>query len=71
MPMTKVKRAKLALILWWCLWPLTHLGNMTLPEWFFEHVLLGLSVYAVIATKADDYHTLKLEESNGNSTGSP
>jgi hypothetical protein len=50
------------LIGWWAAWPLFQLGAWFLPQWFFEQVLVGLSVYAVVATKQDDYHTVRAEE---------
>lgn len=57
----KARRARLALVGWWCAWPFIHVGNITLPDWFFEHVLLGLSVYAIIATKADELTTARVK----------
>lgn len=67
--MGKVKRAKVALVAWWCVWPLFHLGLELLPEWFFQHVLVGLSVYAVVATKKDDLHTTQAEAKAGGTSG--
>ena len=63
--MSKVQKAKRALIVWWCSWPLFHAGLVWAPPWFFEHVMVGLSVYAVIAVKNDDYHTTQAEETAG------
>lgn len=60
--MTKSQRARYVLIGWWAAWPLFQLGAWFLPQWFFEQVLVGLSVYAVVATKQDDYHTVRAEE---------
>ena len=57
----KVRRARLVLICWWAVWPLFHVGLIALPPWFFEHVLVALSVYAIVATKQDDYHTVRTE----------
>lgn len=55
----KVRTARLVLVAWFVAWPLFHVGLAFLPPWFFEHVLVGLSVYAVVATKQDDYHTVR------------
>lgn len=60
--MSKVAKARLVLVGWWVAWPLFHLGAWKLPEWFFQQVLVGLSVYAVVATKQDDYHTVQAKE---------
>lgn len=57
----KVRRARLVLIFWWVTWPLYHLGLIFLPDWFFQHILVALSVYAIVATKQDDYHTIRTE----------
>ena len=63
--MSKVRKAKLALAFWWCCWPLFHAGLVWLPPWFFEHVMVGLSVYAIVAVKKDDLHTTQAEEAAG------
>lgn len=57
----RVRHAKLALVAWWAVWPFFHAGLIFLPGWFFEHVLVALSVYAIVATKQDDYHTVRTE----------
>jgi hypothetical protein len=46
----------------WACWPAFHIGAWLFPDWFFQQVLVGLSVYAVVATKQDDYHTVRAEE---------
>ena len=52
-------------LFWWCCWPLFHAGLVWLPPWFFEHVMVGLSVYAIVAVKKDDLHTTQAEEAAG------
>jgi hypothetical protein len=66
---SKVQRARLVLIGWWLAWPFFHAGLIWLPPWFFEHVLVALSVYAIVATKRDDLHTCQVEESRDSGDG--
>lgn len=58
---TKARHARWALVGWYCAWPFIHLGGATLPRWFFEQVVLGLSVYAIVATKHDELTTARVK----------
>jgi hypothetical protein len=60
LPADPVARARLALAAWWIGWPLIHVGNVMLPQWFFQHVLIALSVYAIIATLRDNLRTAQV-----------
>jgi hypothetical protein len=39
------------------MWPLTHVGLVVLPPWFFEHVMVALSVGAILVSEIDIVET--------------
>lgn len=69
LPPVERRRHASAMIIWAAvLWVASHVGNVVLPPWFFEHVLLAISWGAILATGVDVVQTTDVRVAEEEST---